>query len=143
MKKLFTLIAVAVTMMFGLNAFAQGKADVSIQYDQLNSDASMKRFKSAKWDNQLEILNYLLRKADDAYYACKTIDDVYDLREHLVLIQKYYNVRRNPSKNQSIVFESDLRKMDRKITKLENKLLGRTYIMEGLQQGYSDVNVDE
>lgn len=140
MKKFFTIAFVALAMVFGYDATAD-KDDYVIQYDQLTLDASMRRFKKAKWSNQLEILNYLLRKADEAYYNCKTIDDVYDLREHLILIQKYYDIAKK--KGNSIVFESDMRKMDRKILKLEHSIQNKTFIMDGLHQTYSETNEEQ
>lgn len=143
MKKIFTIAAVALTMLFGYDANAQ-KDDYVIQYDQLTLDASMRRFKKAKWSNQLEILNYLLRKADEAYYNCKNIDDVYDLREHLILIQKYYDIAKEQKRsNRSIVFESDMRKMDRKISKLEHSIQNKTFIMDNLHQSYSETNDEQ
>jgi DNA anti-recombination protein RmuC len=39
--------------------------------------------------NQMEIINEFLRQANDQYKACKTIDDVRDLRENVRLIDRY------------------------------------------------------
>lgn len=137
MKKFLVLIASAVLLFCAsINANAQ-KTAVVIQYDQLNSDASMKQFRKADWPNQLEILNYLIRKADENYYNCKTIDDVYELREQMALIDRYYDMRKNPKKNSSIVFESDFRKLDRKISQLEAKYNGQKYRSESVKMGYS------
>lgn len=88
MKK---FLCILVTVMCVVSCAAQGfgRKDVIISLDQIHTDAAFKQFKKATKMNQAEILNEFLRQANAQYKQCDTIDEVRDLRENVVLIQRY------------------------------------------------------
>jgi hypothetical protein len=55
----------------------------------IHTDAAFKQFKKASKMNQAEILNELLRQANKSYVECETIEEIRDLRENVVLINRY------------------------------------------------------
>lgn len=92
MKKLFVLFVAAVTVLTAsVSCGAQniGRKDVLISLDQIHLDASFKQFKKASKMNQLEILTEFIRQANEEYKKCDTIEEIRDLRENVVLINRY------------------------------------------------------
>lgn len=92
MKKLFVLFVtacVALSASISCNAQSIGRKDVLISLDQIHLDASFKQFKKATKMNQLEILTEFIRQANEAYKECDTIEEIRDLRENVVLINRY------------------------------------------------------
>ncbi|MBO5419873.1 MAG: hypothetical protein J6A22_07285 [Bacteroidales bacterium] len=88
MKKILFIL---VSILFVVSCGAQGwlRKDVIISLDQIHTDAAFKQFKKATKMNQAEILNEFLRQANTEYKECDTIDQIRDLRENVVLIQRY------------------------------------------------------
>ena len=62
---------------------------VAATLDQIHTDAAIKQFKKANKMNQAEILNEFLRQANAEYKKCETIEEIRDLRENVVLINRY------------------------------------------------------
>ena len=89
MKNILSLAVIALFTLASVSCFAQGRKDVVISLDQVHTDAAFKQYKKANKMNQLEIVTDLLRQANDEYKECETIDEIRDLREDLVLIQRY------------------------------------------------------
>lgn len=92
MKKIlsFGLIACfAIAMCSSCAAQAWSRKDVIIPLEMIHTDAALKQFKKANRMNQAEILNEFLRQANEAYKECETIDEIRDLRENVVLIDRY------------------------------------------------------
>ena len=91
MKKiLLTLAAVITVLAASIECAAQmGRKDVAIPLDMIHLDASFKQFKKATKMNQLEIITEFIRQANEEYAKCDTIEEVRDLRENVVLINRY------------------------------------------------------
>ena len=91
MKKILFLFAtVLMTVLVIPESFAQmSRKDVMIPLDMIHTDAAFKQFKKAKKMNQSEIINEFLRQANKTYTECETIDQIRDLRENVVLINRY------------------------------------------------------
>lgn len=116
MKKIITILAAAViACAFASESSAQLRKDVVITPEQSHLDASFKQFKKASKSNQLEILNYLVDCANEAYLECKKIEDLYDVKEQINVI-KFYN---SHAKQNSIAITNAIRKLDHKITQTE------------------------
>lgn len=91
MKKLFLIVMLTVAFVCanGCAVAQTWRKDVSITLQEIHTDAAFKQFKKASKQNQLEILTELLRQANKSYTNCKTINEIYDLRESVVLIERY------------------------------------------------------
>jgi len=98
--------------------------DVVVTYEQLPLDASFKQFKKATKTNQIEILNYLVSRANEEYLKCKTIDDLYNVKEGLNMI-KFYN---NEAKQKSIAVTNAIRKLDSEILQTEAIYKKESYV---------------
>ena len=117
MKRIVTLMIVGL-FMFGFSAHASGfRKDVVIAWDQLGLDASFKQFKKANKINQQEILTALLARANEEYYKCKSIEEIYDLRDKLQII-RFYNER---AKQEFITVTNGINKLNRKLIDVEAK----------------------
>ena len=78
MKRFISLVALTIGLLMIFDSCAVGRRkDVVIAYEHLNADASFKQFKKATKTNQIEILSALVRRANDEYLKCQTIDDLY------------------------------------------------------------------
>ena len=93
MKKILSVVIFAMTLVASVNFTACAqiyyRKDVSLTLQEIHTDAAFKQFKKASKQNQLEILTELMRQANKEYTNCKTINEVYDLRESVVLIKRY------------------------------------------------------
>jgi len=114
MKRIIA-IAIAALFIFAGDANAQSRNDVIVPYEQLALDASFKQFQKASKANQIEILNYLVSRANEEYLKCKNIDDLYNVKEGLNMI-KFYN---NEAKQKSISVTNAIRRLDNEITQTE------------------------
>lgn len=134
MKKIITILATAiVACMFASESFAQLRKDVVITPEQSHLDASFKQFKKANKTNQIEILNYLVDCANEAYLECKTIDDLYEVKEQMNII-KFYN---SHAKQNSITVTNAIRKLDHKITQTEAEYK-KAKVIENTRTFYQD-----
>lgn len=137
MKKFISVVAfvIASFLVFDSCASAQigRKKDVVIVYEQLSLDASFKQFKKATKACQLENLNNLMARANEEYYKCKTIEDVYKLRDQLELI-KFYN---NNADQKSISVTNAIVTLDRKIVDVEAAYKEEKVIHLGGREYYS------
>lgn len=133
MKKIITLIFAAIVALSSCASFAQFRKDVHISYEQITTDASFKQFLKASKVNQMEILNYLMSEANAKYLACETIEDLYDVKEHLELI-KLYN---NSARQKSVAITNAIRVLDNKITQTEAEYKKET-VIEGSRTNYSN-----
>ena len=120
--KRFTAIMVAIAAMFMASCATYN--DVVVTYEQLPLDASFKQFKKATKTNQIEILNYLVSRANEEYLKCKTIDDLYNVKEGLNMI-KFYN---NEAKQKSIAVTNAIRKLDSEILQTEAIYKKESYV---------------
>ena len=120
--KRFTAIMVAIAAMFMASCATYN--DVVVTYEQLPLDASFKQFKKATKTNQIEILNYLVSRANEEYLKCKTIDDLYNVKEGLNMI-KFYN---NEAKQKSIAVTNAIRKLDSEILQTEAIYKNESYV---------------
>ena len=134
MKRIITIIATAiVACAFASESFAQLRKDVVITPDQAHLDASFKQFKKASKTNQIEILTYLVECANEAYLECKTIEDLYEVKEQVNVI-KFYN---GQAKQNSITITNSIRKLDHKITQTEAEYK-KTKVIEGTRTFYQN-----
>lgn len=86
-KLLYISIAVLTLFSFSFGSSAQSlKNDEAISWDKLSEDASLKKFKRASKQKQIEILHNLLSEANEYFLKCKTKDDLYYLSDQLDLI---------------------------------------------------------
>lgn len=118
MKRIITMVAVAVAALLisSFDSAAIGpRNDVHLAYEQISTDASFKQFKKATKANQIEILNFLVARANEEYLDCETMDDLYAVREQLDII-KFYN---NNAKQKSIAVTNAIRKLDTQIVQAE------------------------
>ena len=114
--KRFLSLAIVGLLLFSFSATASGfRKDVVIIWEQLGQDASFKQFKKANKINQQEILTALLARANEEYYKCKTLDDIYDLREKLQII-RFYNER---AKQEFITVTNGINTLNRKLIDVE------------------------
>ena len=115
MKKFFVLcLAVAMTAL-SFTSCGIGRKDVHLAYNQITTDASFKQFLKATKVNQIEILNFLVAEANQAYLDCQTIEELYNVKEHLQII-KHFN---NNAKQKSMSVTHAIRVLDNKITQTE------------------------
>ena len=92
MKKILMSILTVLFVVAGMNSCAAQsftRKDVLIPLDMIHTDAAFKQFKKANKMNQAEILNEFLRQANAEYKKCETIEEIRDLRENVVLINRY------------------------------------------------------
>ena len=120
--KRFTAIMVAIAAMFMASCATYN--DIVVTFEQLPLDASFKQFKKATKTNQIEILNYLVTRANEEYLKCKTIDDLYNVKEGLNMI-KFYN---NEAKQKSIAVTNAIRKLDSEILQTEAIYKNESYV---------------
>ena len=121
MKRIIAIM-VAIAAMFMASCATYN--DVVVTYEQLPLDASFKQFKKATKTNQVEILNYLVSRANEEYLKCKTIDDLYNVKESLNMI-KFYN---NEAKQKSIAVTNAIRKLDSEILQTEAIYKNESYV---------------
>ena len=136
MKRIITMVAVAVATLFISSCATAGvitRNDVHISYEQISTDASFKQFKKATKANQIEILNFLVSRANEEYLKCETIDDLYNVKEQLDII-KFYN---ETAKQKSIAVTNAIRKLDNQITQSEAEYK-KEVIIEGTRTHYRD-----
>jgi hypothetical protein len=136
MKRIITMVAVAVATLFISSCATAGvitRNDVHISYEQISTDASFKQFKKATKANQIEILNFLVSRANEEYLKCETIDDLYSVKEQLDII-KFYN---NNAKQKSISVTNAIRKLDTQITQAEADYK-KEVVIEGTRDYYRD-----
>jgi hypothetical protein len=134
MKKFLSIVALTLGLLMVFDSCAVGRRkDVVIAYEQLSADASFKQFKKATKTNQIEILTALVRRANEEYLKCQTIDDLYELKEQLDLI-KFYNENAD---QKSITVTNDIRKLDNSITQTEAEFKGQK-VIEGNRTLYRD-----
>ena len=127
MKRIITMVAVAVATLFISSCATAGvitRNDVHISYEQISTDASF---------NQIEILNFLVSRANEEYLKCETIDDLYNVKEQLDII-KFYN---NNAKQKSISVTNAIRKLDTQITQAEADYK-KEVVIEGTRDYYRD-----
>ena len=136
MKRIITMVAVAVATLFISSCATAGvitRNDVHISYEQISTDASFKQFKKATKANQIEILNFLVSRANEEYLKCETIDDLYNVKEQLDII-KFYN---NNAKQKSISVTNAIRKLDTQITQAEAEYK-KEVVIDGTRDYYRD-----
>lgn len=131
MKKFFvTCLAIALTAI-SFTSCGVGRKDVHLAYNQITTDASFKQFLKATKVNQIEILNFLVKEANQAYLDCETIEELYDVKEHLQII-KHFN---NNAKQKSMSVTHDIRVLDNKITQTEAEYK-KDVVIEGSRTDY-------
>ena len=134
MKRFISLVALTIGLLMIFDSCAVGRRkDVVIAYEHLNADASFKQFKKATKTNQIEILSALVRRANDEYLKCQTIEDLYAVKEQLDLI-KFYNENAD---QKSITVTNDIRTLDNSITQTEAEFKGEK-VIEGSRTIYRD-----
>ncbi len=133
MKRIISVIVIAVSaIVFSSCAVAQWRKDVHLSYDQITTDASTKQFLKASKVNQIEILNYLIDQAEKHYLACETIEELYDVKEHLVIIKSL----NDQAKQKSTSVTHEIRVLDNKITQTEAEYKGEK-VIEATRTEYS------
>lgn len=123
MKKIFlTLVAFALVSVCSFDADAnnplKNKKDVVITYEDITRDAALTKFEDAHWVVQKDILNDLVESAEKAYLDCKTIEDLYDVKDKIEII-KVYNRKADRRAQGAISVVHDLKVLERKIMQTE------------------------
>lgn len=128
------ILALAFVAITNFTACAQlWRKDVSITLQEIHTDAAIKQFKKASKQNQLEILTELMRQANQAYKESKTINEIYDLRESVVLIERYLA----SGKQSFMPIQKDFNMLYNRITKTIREYEGGTTIYNEVG-GYRD-----
>lgn len=122
MKRLLLILVAACAVLSAASCGAIGRKDVHINLSEIHSNAMQKQFMKARKLNQLEIMQYLYRQANDAYYAAENLDQLYVLREDVRVLQRKYILMMNKEsmgeiENQLNILQS---KIDRSIRDAEN-----------------------
>jgi hypothetical protein len=138
MKRILTIVVVALIAAIILPVSATAgplkkRNDVHLSYEQISTDASFKQFKKATKSNQIEILHFLVSRANEEYLKCQTIEDLYNVKEQLDII-KFYN---ETAKQKSIAVTNAIRKLDNQITQSEAEYK-KEVIIEGTRTHYRD-----
>lgn len=91
MKKILLSLVVLLMSSCVMSSCAHGLmgGPVAIPLELIHTDAALAQFKRASKFNQAEILSEFIRQANEAYAKCETIDEIRDLRENVVLIDRY------------------------------------------------------
>lgn len=134
MKRIISIVIVIAACVLSFSAQAQSHKDVHISYEQIVTDASLKQFLKASKINQIEILNFLVDAANEAYLKCETIEELYEVKEKLAII-KHYN---NSAKQSSMPVTHAIRVLDNKITRTEIEYKGGNIIIENSVSNYSN-----
>ncbi len=139
MKRILTIIlAVAFALSTSGTASAQMlRKDVTVNLSEIHLDASFKQFKKADKTNQSEVLTELLRQANVAYVECETIEEVYELKELVALIQRY----QDSAKQSFMSVQHQINTLNTKINKTIRKYEGGTSDFNNKE--YQDRGQDE
>lgn len=122
MKRFITAVC---ALLIGITIFDScGRRDVFISYDQIGTDASMKRFRQANKQTQLEILTNLLDQAEKEYKHCQTVDDLVEVREKVEII----SLMNENSKEVFIPITRRVRSLKEKINGTIAEVTGQTII---------------
>ncbi|MBR0082966.1 MAG: hypothetical protein IJP93_02670 [Bacteroidales bacterium] len=126
MKKIITVVC---ALFVGITILDScGRRDIFVSYDQIGTDASMKKFRRANKQNQLEILNNLLDQAEKEYKNCETVDDLVEVRERVDII----SLMNENSKQIFIPITRRVRSIKEKINGTIAEVTGQTIIqMDG------------
>ena len=135
MKKFITALCV---LFISITVFDScGRRDIFISYDQIGTDATMKRFKRANKQNQLEILTNLLDQAEKEYRHCETVDDLIEVRERVEII----SLMNENSKQNFIPVTRRIRSAKEKINGTIAEVTGQTVIqLDGNTSEYRGKN---
>lgn len=131
MKKFFVICLAFAMTTICFASCGVARKDVHLAYNQITTDASFKQFLKATKVNQIEILNFLVKEANQAYLDCETIEELYDVKEHLEII-KHFN---NNAKQKSMSVTHDIRVLDNKITQTEAEYK-KDIVIEGSRTDY-------
>lgn len=123
MKKVLYIVLAALTftMFEGSSSAQTSRNDVVISWDQLSADASLRQFKKASKQNQIEILHNLVAKANEEFYRCKEIGDLDVLNDQMDLIRFYYG----QAKMQSTTINGQINSLQRKIDRVVQRYTGQ------------------
>lgn len=131
MKKFFVICLAFAMTSICFASCGVARKDVHLAYNQITTDASFKQFLKATKVNQIEILNFLVKEANQAYLDCETIEELYDVKEHLQII-KHFN---NNAKQKSMSVTHEIRVLDNKITQTEAEYK-KDIVIEGSRTDY-------
>jgi hypothetical protein len=110
------------------------RKDVFISYDQLGTDAAYKQFRKANRQNQAEILISLVDHAEKEYKNCESLNDLYDVVEHVELIKNLFN----NGDQRFIAITTRIRKLERNLYDTIDEVKGSTTTrIVGGSTGYS------
>lgn len=114
MKKILALVVIALVAISVLpSSSAQSRRDVMLFLDKIDHPASLKQFKKATPQCQLENLLSLLEEAEETYYSITKVDDLYELDVKMDVLAQYIRI----SKESHSSVESKFKLLSRKITR--------------------------
>lgn len=123
-KTLMALVAFVLVCVCSIDADARGKKpqafrkrNVVVQYEDITHDGALRQFDKAKWETQREILIGLVDSAEKAYLNCRTIEDLYEVKDMCEIIKHYLN--KADDRAHSITVTNALKVLDRKIIQTE------------------------
>lgn len=115
MKKILVFAVLVLTSaMFVNSCIAQTpgwRKSITIHFDELNHPSTQKLFNQANKTCQYDNLTSLLREAEDEYYKCRSLEDLYELDTKMDVLKKFLNESR-VSNSQA---EADFKVLQRKI----------------------------
>ncbi len=141
MKRIIVFVLTAVfALSVSQNANAQlfkDRSDVTIDLNRIHLDASLTRFCQASKENQAEILNELLRQANEAYVNCETVEEVYDLRQRLNLIKNSYMTEAKKAVVRQVSIQHAVETLETKILKTLREYEGGTLVFQDSNVQYN------
>mgnify|MGYP003484600944 FL=1 len=115
MKKILVLAVLMLSSaMFVNDCVAQTpgwRKSITIHFDELNHPSTRKLFNQANKACQYDNLTNLLREAEDEYYKCRSLEELYELDTKMDVLKSFLNESRI-SNSQA---EADFKVLQRKI----------------------------
>lgn len=139
MKKVLLLLATAVVAVSCAVGYAGGTA-TAIPLNLIHTDGAFRQFKWASKVTQTEIINEFLRQANASYKKCTDIEEVRELRENVVLIDRYIKSAKRGWNTHFLAAQKDYNLLFNKINKTIREYEGGTTVYNETG-GYYDTDV--
>lgn len=81
---------------------------------------TLQQFKESSAQEQLEVIRVLLRKAESAYKAGETIEEMYELREKMQIIELYMTSARQSFTSEKMDYNLLYNRLNKTIREYEN-----------------------
>lgn len=136
MKKfLWMVVLVMMTVTVTESCSAQRRRDLTLNLEDVNHPSTLRAFKDASAQNQLENLIHLLRQADEVYYQCTDVDELYVLDTKMDGIWQLIEKSDESFSQVEADFKILRRKITRSISEAENSVLSTQGTVRRLDKG--------